>query len=200
MGTNTPKPNRSSRTNANQKLVDGLNKHQSVLASMVVNGVPLTAAQAVSKLDEIIAAADLAVTSHAAWQAAVKADLAELKATATFVAGVRQAILVAFHGQVDVLADFGLTTRKAVVRTPEQKQEAAAKAKATRAARHTMGKNKKALITGASVSAGAAASPPATAPAASPGPAPAAAPAPNAAAPTPAAPAAPVVPPSPQQQ
>jgi hypothetical protein len=200
MGTNTPKPNRSSRTNANQKLVDGLNKHQSVLASMVVNGVPLTAAQAVSKLDEIIAAADLAVTARAAWLAAVTADITERTSTATFVAGVRQAILVAFHGQVDVLADFGLTTRKAVVRTPEQKQEAAAKAKATRAARHTMGKNKKALITGASVSAGAAASPPATAPAASPGPAPAAAPAPNAAAPTPAAPAAPVVPPSPQQQ
>ena len=131
MGSNTPKKSRPNRTVANQKLVDGLNKHQAILSAMVVNGAPLTTAQVVSHLDEIIAAADLAVTSHAAWQAAVRADLAELKATAAFVAGVRQAILVAFHGQVDVLADFGLTTRKSVVRTPEQKQASAAKARAT---------------------------------------------------------------------
>ena len=156
MGKNTPKPSRSSRTVANQKLVDGLNKHQALITQLVVNGAQLTTAQVVSQLDQIVAAADLAVTSHAAWQAAVKADLAELRATAAFVAGVRQAIMVAFNGQVDALADFGLTARKAVVRTPEQKQEAAAKAKATRAARHTKGSKQKAAITGVTAAAAAA--------------------------------------------
>ena len=184
MGSNTPKQNRPSRTVANQKLVDGLNKHQAVLGSMVVDGVQLTASQVVSKLGEIIVTANQAVTAHASWQAAVKADIAERKSTATFVAGVKQAILVAFHGQVDVLADFGLTARKAVVRTPEQKQAAAAKALATRKARHTMGSKQKAQVTGATAAAGAAAPPPAAP----------AAPAPVPAAPAPAAPEAPASP------
>ncbi len=148
MGTNTPKPNRPSRTAANQLLVAGLNKHQATLPSMVINGQSYTAAQAVTELDQIIAAANLVVTTRASWQAAVKADLAERTSTSTFVGSLKQAILVAFTGQVDVLADFGLSPRKVRVLTPEEKQAAAAKAKATRAARHTMGKNQKAAILG----------------------------------------------------
>jgi hypothetical protein len=62
---------------------------------------------------------------------------------------MRQALLVAFADQVDVLADFGLTGRKTRVVTPEEKVTAAAKARATRAARHTMGKRQKAAIKGA---------------------------------------------------
>jgi D-serine deaminase-like pyridoxal phosphate-dependent protein len=158
MGTHSPKQSRPARTIANQKLADGLTKHQAILSMVVVDGAQFTAPQAVSELDEIISAADLAVTSHAAWLAAVQADLQKLSSSATFVAGLRQAVMAAFGKQVDVLADFGLKPRKSVVRTPEQKQEAAAKAKATRAARHTMGKRQRAAITGATAAAAAAAS------------------------------------------
>jgi hypothetical protein len=181
MGTNTPKPSRPSRTLSLQQLIAGLNKHQATFTSAMVDGAQLTTAQVVSKLGEILTTSNLVVTTHASWQAAVKADLAERVNTATFVSGVRQAILVAFNGQVDVLADFGLTQRKPRVLTPAQKQAAAAKAKATRAARHTMGKKQKAQITGATAPAGAAAPPPATAPAQ----APAATPAPAGAPPSP---------------
>jgi hypothetical protein len=165
MGSNTPKPSRSNRTLALQKLVDGLNKHQATFASVMVNGSQLTTAQVVSKLGEILTTSHEVDTAHASWQAAVKLDLAERANTATFVSGVRKAILVAFNGQVDVLADFGLTERKPRVLTPEQKQAAAAKAKATRAARHTMGKKQKAQITGANAPAAAAAPSPAPIPA-----------------------------------
>jgi hypothetical protein len=53
------------------------------------------------------------------------------------VSGARQAIKIAFAGHADQLGDFGLEPPK--VRTPltaDQKAEAAAKAKATRAANH----------------------------------------------------------------
>ena len=159
MGTNTPKPSRPSRTLSLQQLIAGLNKHQATFTSAMVDGAQLTTAQVVSKLGEILTTSNLVVTTHASWQAAVKADLAERVNTATFVSGVRQAILVAFNGQVDVLADFGLTERKPRVLTPEQKQAAAAKAKATRAARHTMGSKQKAAITGATAAAPAATPP-----------------------------------------
>jgi hypothetical protein len=62
---------------------------------------------------------------------------------------VRQTLLLAFDGKLDTLADFGLTARAVPVRTPEQRTAAAAKAKATRAARHTMGSKQKAAIKGA---------------------------------------------------
>jgi hypothetical protein len=143
MGNNTPKPSRLNRTAALQKLIDGLNKHQAAFGGFMVNGAQVTTPQVVSKLGEIISTGLAVETTHASWQAAVKADLAERVNTAAFVSGVRQAILVAFHGQVDVLADFGLTQRKPRVLTPQQKQAAAAKAKATRAARHTMGSKQK---------------------------------------------------------
>jgi hypothetical protein len=168
MGINTPKASRLNRTSALQKLIDGLNKHQAAFGGFMVNGAQVTTPQVVSKLGEIIATGLAVETTHASWQAAVKADLAERVNTAAFLSGVRQAILVAFHGQVDVLADFGLTQRKPRVLTPQQKQAAAAKAKATRAARHTMGPKQKAAITGASAAAAAASVPAATPPAAPP--------------------------------
>src|SRR5271169_4630695 len=100
MGINSPKQSRPARTIANQQLADGLNKHQALLSMVVVDGAQFTAAQAVSELEEIINAADLAVTSYAAWLAAVQADLQKLTSSATFVAGLRQAIMAAFGKQV----------------------------------------------------------------------------------------------------
>ena len=55
---------------------------------------------------------------------------------------------MAFAGQVDTLADFGLTARAKHVATPEEKLASTDKAKATRAARHTMGSKQKAAIKG----------------------------------------------------
>ncbi|HEY4012967.1 MAG TPA: hypothetical protein VGM06_06500 [Polyangiaceae bacterium] len=83
---------------------------------------------------------------------------------------LKQALLVAFAGQVDVLADFGLTGRAVRVLTPEERVTMTAKAKATRAARHTMGKKQKAAIKGTVTPAAAAPAAPASpAPASAPG-------------------------------
>ncbi len=77
------------------------------------------------------------------------ADKTDRTQQQTFVAGVQKAVRVAFGNRVDTLADFGLPLPKTrTPLTPEQKQAAVAKAKATRAARHTMGAKQRVAITG----------------------------------------------------
>jgi hypothetical protein len=148
MGTNTPKNNRLDMTSSDQKLADGLGKHGSGIPTILIGGTPQAVTDIVATLQARINAAHAVLTSRATWQNAVVTDRAERMKTKAYVSGLKQALLVAFAGQVDVLADFGLTSRKPRVATPEAKVAAAAKAKATRAARHTMGKNQKAAIKG----------------------------------------------------
>src|ERR1019366_4011307 len=84
-----------------------------------------------------------ALSTRATWQTAIRTDEATRDATKTFVSGVKQGLLVAFAGHLDTLADFRLPARAQHVATPEERLAAAAKAKATRAARHTMGSKQK---------------------------------------------------------
>jgi hypothetical protein len=123
----------------------------------------------------------------------VLADQALRQSTKGYVSNVKQALLVAFSGQLDTLADFGLTMRSKPVMTPEERLAATAKAKATRAARHTMGSKQKAEIKG-TVAPTAPAPTPAPAPTAIPPTVPVPVPAPVAPAPSPAIPAAIVAP------
>lgn len=193
MANNTPKKNRTDETAADQKLIDGLTKHAATITSLVIGGVTMATKDIISTLQARITASQNAESTRATWQAAVVTDHAERTKTKTFVSGLRQGLIVAFTGQVDVLADFGLTTRKVVVLTPAEKLARNAKAKATRAARHTMGSVQKAKVTGETA---AAANPVPADPAPSPipaGPAPAPVTAPAAPV-TPAPSAAPATP------
>ena len=148
MASNVPKKNQTDQTVADQKLIDGLTKHAATLPSIVIAGTSTTTANIVTKLQARIAAIKTVQTTKATWKAAIQAERTEQATTKAFVSAVKQALLVAFAGQVDALADFGLTARKVRVLTPEEKVAAAAKRNATRAARHTMGtKQKKAVQT-----------------------------------------------------
>jgi hypothetical protein len=188
MSTNTPKKNRVDETLADQKLIDGLTKHASTITSLVIGGVAMATKDIIGTLQTRISTSNAALTTRATWQAAVAADKAERQKTKTIVSGVQQALMVAFAGQIDALADFGLTPRKVPVITPAEKTERTAKALATRAARHTLGKVQKSKITGDSP----ATATPAPAPLpAGPSPAPVAAPA------APVSPAPAVTPPTP---
>jgi hypothetical protein len=147
------------------------------ITSFVIAGVTMPTKDIISNLQSLIDSAKSVQTTRATWQNTVKTDIAEREKLKTFVSGLKQALLVAFAGSVDTLADFGLTGRKQRVVTPEEKTAAAAKAKATRAARHTVGKKQKSAIKGTvtttAPSAPAAASAPTPAPVPSPAPAPA---------------------------
>jgi predicted transcriptional regulator of viral defense system len=148
MASNTPKKNRTDQTAAEQRLSDGLNKHAQAIAPFVIAGVTVTPKDIITNLQTLIASANTVESTKEAWLNAVKADKDERAKLKAFVSSAKQALLLAFAGSIDTLEDFGLTPRKVAVRTPEQKAVAAAKGKATRVARHTLGTKQKTAITG----------------------------------------------------
>src|SRR5258708_40314719 len=132
--------NRTQQQTGDQNLIDGLKKHEQTLPSLLIGGTSLKTADIIGILQARINARNAVAPSRATWQTDVKADRDERAKTNAFVSGLRQALQVAFAGSIDTLADFGLKAHKQrTPRTPAEKAVAAAKAQATRAARHTMG-------------------------------------------------------------
>ena len=192
MGTsaNTIAPTRNQQQAAVQKMLSGVEKHTQDLVSLVIAGTTYSTADLQTTLQARLDALTSAQSKKAEWQAAINADYAERASTKVFLAGLRQALLVAFAGSVDKLADFGLVGRKSANITPQQRVAAAQKAKATRAARHTMGKKQKELIkgdvTGVSVTPITTPAAPVAAPAPAPTPVAQPTPSPSPSAPSPA--------------
>jgi hypothetical protein len=148
MSTNS-KTNRIEQQAADQSLIGGLTKHQQAFPSFLIGGKSFMTSDIIGALQACIAAANVAQSTRATWQTAVKASANQRASCKAVVSGVKQALQVMFGGSIDTLADFGMKPRKApAARTPEEKIAAAAKAKATRAARHTMGSKQKAKVKG----------------------------------------------------
>jgi len=141
--------NRIVRQAADQKLVDGFNRHGSEIGAVLIDGKKVTPADVIQVAQACVAASKAAEASRAAWQTAVKADKDQRARASVFLTQVRQALLVMFASSIDSLADFGLAPRKRQAPKPPVKVEAATKAKATREARGTKGKRQKAKIKGA---------------------------------------------------
>ena len=149
MSTTKPRISRPQSQAADASLSTGLVKHEATLPSFTIAGAIVKTPDVVTTLQSRQNSAKAVESTRAIWQAAVAADRSlRAQANAT-VSGVKQALHVMFAGSPDTLADFGLTPRKPHVVTPAVKVAAAAKAKATRAARHTMGAQQKAGIKGA---------------------------------------------------
>jgi hypothetical protein len=166
MSTKT-KLNKVNQQAADQSLIDGFTKHAPTLTSFLVGGATIKASDVITALQARIAAANTTESTRATWQAAVKANTDERASTKTLVSSARQAVQMMFAGSIETLAEFGLKPRKArTAPTPEQKVVAAAKAKATRAARHTMGTKQKASVKGTITTIVTPASPTASPPAA----------------------------------
>jgi len=169
MSTN-PKANHVQQQAADQGLIGGLTKHSATLTSFLVGSTSLKTSDIITILQARIAAANTAQSTRATWQAAVKANANERASTKTLISGVKTQLQVMFAGSIDTLADFGLKPRKVpVARTPEEKAASTAKAKATRAARKTLGPKQKAKVKGTvtTIAAPAASTPTAPGPVAS---------------------------------
>jgi hypothetical protein len=154
---------------ADQKLIDGLTKHQTLITALPIGGKTLTPSQAIAIVQARIDSSAASATTKASAHAAVVAARAQRAQSKQFVSALRQVIRSMFGTSTDILADFGLVPPKPHVESPATKVEAAAKARATRALRHTMGKVQKAAIKASSpVPVDTTANPPAagTAPAA----------------------------------
>jgi hypothetical protein len=141
--------NRTMKQAADQNLIDGITKHEKSIPSFLIRGTSYKAADVIGIVQAQVNAAKTTFSTRAIWQNAVKAERDERAKNQPFVSALRQTLQAMFSDSVDSLADFGLTPRKPRVITPAKKAAAALKAKATRDARHTMGKNQKKDIKGA---------------------------------------------------
>jgi hypothetical protein len=164
----TEKRSRNDKVAADQSLLDGINKHSATMPTVIVAGAAVPLKDITTTLQARIEAAKNVTPAKATWQVAVAADRDQRAKSKTLVTVLKQTLVLHFDGQVETLADFGLTGRKTTVVSPETRVAAAAKAKATRAARHTMGKKQKAKIKAAVPAAAPEVPPAATTPAASP--------------------------------
>jgi hypothetical protein len=144
------------------QIVDGIQKHLQGVSSLQLAGTTYSPADLV-KLVESRASQVAAVTAaNATWHAAVAAEKELNAKLAPVLQGLRQYVFNTFGAAGTVPADFGFAATARKPLTSEEKVARAAKAKATRAARHTMGKVQKKKVTGTTAAAATAA---ATAPA-----------------------------------
>jgi hypothetical protein len=139
--------NRSTLLRSITLLIPGVQKHFAS-ASFIFGATSYTGPTIVSALQTVADVINATDPAKAAYQAALSAEELALENAKPLLSGLHQVIYGQFGTSVAILADFGLAPHKTATLTPEQKAAATAKAKATRAARHTMGSKQKQAIKG----------------------------------------------------
>ena len=136
------------QSNHDQLMSAGTKQHLANVISLSVAGESMTPAQIAQLFDDRVASTQTVQTAAAAHTAAVKANRDKRAQTASKVKAYTSIVRGMFGESPDTLAAFGLTPRKVAQKSAATKTIAAQKAKATRKARHTMGKDQKAGIVG----------------------------------------------------
>jgi hypothetical protein len=142
--------NKTYRINREQQLLSGLEKNLSKSGALVLRGEKHTAGEIISVLQSRIDAAERVKLAKAAWLNEVEQERTLLGQTDPLISDVRKYVSVVHGSSLEVLAEFGLTPAKPRVLTTDEMAAKVAKTKATREARHTMGKRQKARVHGAS--------------------------------------------------
>ncbi len=143
-----PNINRISKQARAAQVNAGIQKHLLPTPSIPLGGSTYSPADLMKLLQGSIDSAKAADATKANWHSAVLAERALDAQLAPLLRELRQYAISVFGATSPVLADFGFAPPKHVTRTPEEKAVAAAKAKATRAARHTAGKKQKKAVKG----------------------------------------------------
>ena len=143
-----PKNNRPTIQARDAQVITGIGKHLQSLPSLQLMGSAFTPAELVKLLQSRIDSAGAVASSKANFHSTVAADRALSTRVTQVVRALRQYVLNAFGSASPVLADFGFAPPARATRTPEQKAASAAKASATRKARHTMGPKQKKAVKG----------------------------------------------------
>jgi hypothetical protein len=143
------KQTKTSRGATDQQLVVGLQKHLPKGASFTVEGKKYTTKQIVSFVQARLDATQAASAAKDAWRNAVKAEGDTVAGTQHVLDIVRQTLLMTLDPAQVPLSDFGIAPRKtAGTLKAEELVIRVEKARATRAARHTLGKRQKAKVKG----------------------------------------------------
>jgi hypothetical protein len=141
--------NRSTIQARDTKAVSGVQQHLSNVPSIVLLGTSYTPPELVALFQRQLASIDACNTARASLRDAAQAERDLGKHVAKVHRALRHYVINLKGDQATLLADFGLAPPKVPApRTAEQKALAAERNKATRAARHTMGKKQKKNIKG----------------------------------------------------
>jgi glyceraldehyde-3-phosphate dehydrogenase/erythrose-4-phosphate dehydrogenase len=143
--------NKPSRNDQLRLIAAGALKHFPNGNLLLANHTFTTAADLATFIQADIDACDAADRARAAWLTAVHEQTASHAAVAPVLRALKRQLLAQFGDTPAAnatLADFGYTAPKVVQRTSTANAAAAAKARATRQARHTMGKNQKKDVKG----------------------------------------------------
>jgi hypothetical protein len=145
---NRNKPTRKDRL---RLIISGVQKHfpkaQVVLARQTFNTVD----DLVRFIQADIDITDATDKARADWRAGVQKERDSHQKLAPLLRSLKAYVTAQFGDTQDAsstLADFGYAPRKVAERPVAAKSEAAAKVRATRTARHTMGKNQKKAVKG----------------------------------------------------
>ncbi|MDP9036752.1 MAG: hypothetical protein M3O50_18290 [Myxococcota bacterium] len=133
-----------------EQLIAGTNKHLSTTTQVLVAGKTFTPVQITAQLEALVSLRRDVDASKAITKAKLAAEKTDMPALRTFLRAFVTFVKAAYGSTPDALADFGLHAPKP--RTPptvQARASAAAKSKATRAARHTMGTVQKRAVKGA---------------------------------------------------
>ena len=176
------KVSKTTRADKIRKVKAGLQKYYPG-TNLVLGGTTYSPAELQVFLQADVDANDASTVARAKWLGAVTAARATDATALPVLTAIEHAVQAQYAGsatQSTVMADFGYASPNRKVLTAAEKSAAAAKARATRAARHTMGSRQKAKVTGVVPAAGAGGASSGTPEAGTPAPA---APAPNGSAP-----------------
>ncbi len=165
MSTSILHTNRNNRSNVVSALLAGYKKYFAKNAKALFEAVPQTPKEIEDLLVACVEANKAVVPVRAALQAALKDEEKAEAAAANVISHIRQLALLVYGSSPEVLAEFGLGQRKPrKLQKLEDRLAAKEKRKATRKARHTMGRKQRAAITGDTVPAQNASSDPAVIP------------------------------------
>jgi hypothetical protein len=131
------------------QLIAGTNKHLANTTQVLLVGGSFTPAQIAERIQTLVKLRNDVDAAKATTKAKLAAEKADMPALRTFMDAYVSFVKAAFGSQPDVLADFGIHPKTRVPLTVEAKAAAAAKRKATRAARNTMGSKQKKSVKGA---------------------------------------------------
>jgi hypothetical protein len=140
--------NRPTTQARDAQIILGLQKDLQHVPSLQLAGTAYTPDNLAKLVQSRIDLSNVIAASQATWHSQVVSGQALSAKLTPILRGLRQYVINAYGETSPVLADFGFTAPKKRVMTPEQKAAAAVKAKATREARHTMGKVQKKSVKG----------------------------------------------------
>ena len=161
-------PSKVSKTTRDTKVIAGIQKRLMTMTAMVLVGVSYAPQAMIALFQSHIDALNAIQSAEGKWNAALLAARA-LTVTVDALTALLAVVRTTYVNQPDALADFGLAPKKAKKTDPVKQVIAAAKNKATRLERGTLGKKARLDIRGTVGAAKvAAAMAPSTTPVAAP--------------------------------